>query len=66
MEIHLDYATFNFDADCMSKVDVASALCGDPHCDLRWSVRGLSDNSPAVSPFGLSWLNNSGFAPRHH
>ena len=66
MEIHLDYATFNFDADCMCKSDVAAALCGDSFRDLRWFQKGLNDNSPCVSPFGLSWLNNSGFAPRPH
>ena len=67
MEIHLDYATFNFDSECMTRADVVSALCGDDSFhDLRWSQKGLNDNSPSVSPFGLSWLNNSGFAPRPH
>ena len=65
MEIHLDYATFNFDSDTMNQNLVAKALLGD-HSDLHCSYKCLNENSPSVSPFGLSWLNNSGFAPRPH
>lgn len=66
MEIHLDYATFNFDSGCMDMDHVAISLLGSENQDLRWSQKGLNENSPSVSPYGLSWLNNSGYAPRPH
>lgn len=64
MEIRLDYATFNFDAGSVTPSSISEALCGQD--SLCFRTRGLSENALMVSPFGLSYLANSGFAPRPH
>lgn len=64
MEIRLDYATFNFDAGTVSPEGISKALCGQD--SLCFRSRGLSENALMVSPFGLSYLSNSGFASRPH
>lgn len=64
MEIRLDYATVNFDAQSISVDDISKALSGSEN--LFFKAKGLSENALLVSPFGLSYLNNSGFAPRPH
>lgn len=66
MVIHLDYATFNFDLGTMTPDEVGHALLGDENCNLHWVKNDLSDNALLRSPFGISWLPNSGYAPRPH
>lgn len=65
MEIRLDYVTFNFSANCMSTYEVGKTLLGDNSL-MRWASHGLNENALITSPHGVSWLNNSGFAPRPH
>lgn len=65
MEIRLDYATFNFSANCMSTAEVGKTLIGD-NSMMRWESHGLNENALITSPHGMSWLNNSGYAPRPH
>lgn len=64
MEIRLDYATFNFDRDSVSVDSISRALSGDTSCAFR--AKSLREGALLVSPFGLSYLDNSGFAPRPH
>lgn len=64
MEIRLDYATFNFDANTVNLDSISRALSGDLSCAFR--SKGVSENSLVVSPFGLSYLPNSGWSPRPH
>lgn len=59
----LDYATFNFEAGSMTPSKLGEIVLND---DLRFKSVGLSENSPRVSPFGVSWLQNSGFSARPH
>ena len=63
MEIRLDYATFNFDKNCIDVDQISHALAGDQDVMLR--QKGKS-GSFLVSPFGLSYLNDSGWSPRPH
>lgn len=60
----LDYVTFNFDAGSIDLYQINDVLAGN--VDLKFHKVGLSDNSVFVSPFGLSYLNNSGFEARPH
>lgn len=64
MEIRLDYATFNFDRDSVTVDSISRALSGDTSCAFR--AKSLREGALLVSPFGLSYLDNSGFAPRPH
>lgn len=61
--VRLDYATVNFAPGTMSYTKVGKILLGD---DLRWRSRGLSENAPLVSPMGLRWLENNGYAELPH
>ena len=63
MEIRLDYATFNFDKNCINVDQISHALAGDQNVMLR--QKGKS-GSFLVSPFGLSYLDDSGWSPRPH
>ena len=63
MEIKLDYLTVNFDAGCADIDSISKALSRD---NLFFNQRRSSENALFVSPFGLSYLHNSGWDPRPH
>lgn len=62
MKLWLDYATFNFAPEAMSWHDVGMKLAGG--MPLKWVKAGISHNAPQVSPFGLRWMDNNGYAER--
>ena len=64
MEIRLDYATFNFDRDSVTVDSISRALSGDTSCAFR--AKSIREGALLVSPFGLSYLDNSGWSPRPH
>lgn len=64
MRLMLDYATFNFDEGTRSSRDLSDLLAGGT--DLMFRRAGMSDNAPLVSPFGLYWKENNGWAARPH
>lgn len=63
MELKIDYVTINFDKGCADIDSISHALSGD---DLFFHQKRSSDNALYTSPFGLSYLHNSGWDPRPH
>lgn len=61
----LDYATVNFVPQSMSYTKVGKILLDDGQ-GLFWKPRGLSENAPLVSPLGLRWMENNGYAEMPH
>lgn len=64
VNLKLDYCTLNFAAGLVDLNAIERCLC--PDTDLKFHKIGLSENSPVVSPFGVSWLLNSGYDVRPH
>lgn len=64
-QLRLDWATMNFDAGTMDRITASKKLAGASEL-LRWTSKGVSDNERYVSPLGLRWLGNSGWAEAPH
>lgn len=62
--VRLDYATVNFAPGQMSYTQVSRRLLGED--GLFWRQKGLNENSPMVSPLGLRWQENNGYAALPH
>ena len=63
--VRLDYATVNFTPHSMSYTKIGKILLDDPAA-MCWRTRGLSENAPMVSPLGLRWTENNGYAEMPH
>lgn len=64
VNLKLDYLTLNFAAESVDLRSIEQCLC--PDTDLKFYKIGLSENSVISSPFGVSWLQNSGYTVRPH
>lgn len=62
MRLKLDYATFVFEKGVLRWGDISEKLSGG--MPLKWVTAGISEHAPMVSPFGLRWMENNGFAER--
>lgn len=62
--LRMDYCTFNFDADSLTRYDMSEKLAGD--IDLCWHALGTAETAFSQSPFGLFYRPRTGCVERPH